>query len=541
MARRKNQVQACVAPGIATLSYLKPAGGLDFRRRGAGRFGLTCSNIGRKDFRMAHETGKAPPANSSLAQDRNWWLFCLLIFALKFFILALDPLPRLFMGDSGSYLWTAMTGWIPDDRSFFYGYVVRWVSVGRESLTPLLLLQAFLSGVIALVAATIGRAIFRFPVWLAYALGFVCALDPLQLVWERYVMTETLSLFFYVLVLCSSFLYLRERRFSYLVFAHLFGVMVIGFRMSFLLMIQLNAVLLPFLAFLPVIIESLRGRLAWPARLQAGKLAAAHFLVSILAMLALHAGYKQLNGWMAQTAPTYLRSAGNHVLAAWAPVIEPEDAPDPRLAEIIRQGNDYNIKDLTVRASQLYQAGFLFDRWAQVEKDEEHFHQVVKQTALNALRRNPLQILGLGWRTFGAYWNLADLRVYARADLGYVDMTPANASDLAEKFHYSLSPKVSEAPPSTLHRYYVAAAPYCWVILLSPIWGLVIFYRNRDWRFALFLLLQLGMILGVNMIFAVSPSLRYLQAASLLTLICCAVCVRVGVEYRSRKAKPART
>lgn len=62
------------------------------------------------------------------------------------------------------------------------------------------------------MAAAIGRAIFRFPVWLAYALGFVCALDPLQLVWKRYVMTETLSLLFYVLVLYSSFLYLRERR-----------------------------------------------------------------------------------------------------------------------------------------------------------------------------------------------------------------------------------------------------------------------------------------------------------------------------------------
>ncbi|MEY2529005.1 MAG: hypothetical protein QOJ05_1095 [Verrucomicrobiota bacterium] len=490
---------------------------------------------------MAHETGRADDANSSLAKDRKWWLFCLLIFALKFFLLALDPLPRLLMGDSGSYLWTAMTGWIPDDRSFFYGFVIRWVSVWRESLTPLLLLQAFLSGVTALVAASIGRAIFRFPVWLAYALGFICALDPLQLLWERYVMTETVSLFFYALILSSSLMYLRDRRVSYLVFVHLFGVAVISLRMSFLLVTQLNAVLLPFAAFLPVMMQSLRARLSWPARLRSGQLAAAHFLGSILLMLALHAGYKRLNGWLAQTKPTYLQAAGNHVLAAWAPVIEPEDAPDPRLAEIIRQGDEYRIKDLTARASQLYQGGFLFDRWAKVETDAGRFQKTVKQTALNALRRNPFQILGLGWRTFSIYWNLSDLRDIAQSDLGYVDLTGDNVKDLAERFHYSVSASVTAAPPSILQRYFLVSAPYCWVVLLSPIWGLLIFFRNRDWRFALFLLLQLGIIISTNMIFAVGPSLRYLQPASLLTLICCAICVRAGLEIRNRGAEPARS
>lgn len=490
---------------------------------------------------MAHETGRADDGNQSLARDRNWWLFCLLIFALKFFLLALDPLPKLLMGDSASYLWTALSGWIPEDRSFFYGYVIRWVSVWRESLTPLLLLQAFLSGVTALGAATIGRAIFRFPVWLAYALGFVCALDPMQLLWERYVMTETLSLFFYAVVLYSSLLYLRERRFCYLVFAHLFGVVLIGFRMSFLLAMQLNALLLPFVAFLPVVIESVRGRLSWPARLRAGRLAAAHFLVSILAMLALHTGYKELNGWISDTSPTYLGAAGRHVLAAWAPVIEPEDAPDPRLAEIIRRGDEYGIKDLTLRASQLYQGGFLFDRWAQEEKDVRRLHRVAKQTALNALRRNPLQIFGLGWRNFGAYWNLSDLQEHARIyDLGHVDLTPEMLSYL-ERFHYSVSSRVSDAPLSILQRYFIASVPYWCVVILSPIWGLVIFYRNREWRFALFLFLQLGIILTIVMIFAVAPSGRYLHPASLLTLICCALCVRAGVEYRHRRAALARS
>jgi hypothetical protein len=47
---------------------------------------------------------------------------------------------------------------------------------------------------------------------LSFFFGLMCALDPCQLVWERYVMTETFSLLVYVLVLYWSLAYLRDRR-----------------------------------------------------------------------------------------------------------------------------------------------------------------------------------------------------------------------------------------------------------------------------------------------------------------------------------------
>src|SRR6266853_883175 len=79
-----------------------------------------------------------------LSRDAYWWRFCFLIITLKFSLLALDPLPKMFMGDSGSYIWTALTGWMPEDRSFLYGYVIRWSSLWTGSLTSLLILQVFL-------------------------------------------------------------------------------------------------------------------------------------------------------------------------------------------------------------------------------------------------------------------------------------------------------------------------------------------------------------------------------------------------------------
>ena len=114
-------------------------------------------------------------------------------------------MPQLFMGDSGSYLFTAVSGWMPPDRSFLYGYVIRWSSLGTESLTSLLILQAFLATATAILVALICRSYFWTHFCLSYLFGVLCSLDPLQLVWERYVMTETISLFFYVLALFFPF------------------------------------------------------------------------------------------------------------------------------------------------------------------------------------------------------------------------------------------------------------------------------------------------------------------------------------------------
>jgi hypothetical protein len=85
----------------------------------------------------------APQATCVGATSRaanGWWLFCVLIFAIKLLLLWLDPTPKLYMGDSGSYIRTALSGGIPADRSYFYGYLVRWLAVWPHSLTPLLVI-----------------------------------------------------------------------------------------------------------------------------------------------------------------------------------------------------------------------------------------------------------------------------------------------------------------------------------------------------------------------------------------------------------------
>ena len=38
---------------------------------------------------------------------------------------------------------------------------------------------------------------------------------------------------------------------------------------------------------------------------------------------------------------------------------------------------------------------------------------LAKKTALHALWRDPLGILGIGWRTYVGYWNVATMKKYA--------------------------------------------------------------------------------------------------------------------------------
>ena len=475
-------------------------------------------------------TGQALPettshARSAVWRENQWWLFCLAIVLIKLALLMCDPLPKLFLGDSDSYVTTALTGWIPDGRSYWYGYVIRWVALSVESLSPLLLLQTLLSAVVAVGVTVIAIAVLQVSRAISYAMGIACSVDPLQVVWERYLMAETISLFFYAGLLTCSFFYLRDRKFSQLAVVQLFGLAAIGFRTSYLLVIQLSAAVLPFLAFLSEIFPMMTSRTPWARRISLAKTVGLHVIVSLGVMWPLHWAYKAVNGRLLRTAPTYLLGTGSHVLAGLAPIIEPEDAADPRLAEIIRRGEEFSIKDMRLRNNQQHSPGFLLDRWRKVEPDLTRSNEIAKETAINALQRNPLLVMGLTLRTFRAYWGRSNLLDYQRLDLGHVDVSEGSVKVYADRFHFAPDRKIHFAPWTVMQRYFVNAWPYCYVVLLSPVLGLFAVFIARDKRYALLVLIHMLILLGGTLAFTSAPSVRYLQPVSVLTLIAVAVCL----------------
>ena len=102
-------------------------------------------------------------------------------------------------------------------------------------------------------------------------------------------MTETFSLLVYVLVLYWSLAYLRDRRLWQLVVAQALSVLLIGFRMSFLPVVQACTILLPLIAFARCAFPALRKRSEAPAP-EASVLTTGltHVITSVAMMFVMH-------------------------------------------------------------------------------------------------------------------------------------------------------------------------------------------------------------------------------------------------------------
>jgi uncharacterized membrane protein len=86
--------------------------------------------------------------NELFDQSSCAWAYLIFsIFFIKLLIFIIDPLVMFFNGDSQSYLNTALYNWIPMDRSFSYGFIIKLASYLSHSLTSLVVLQIFMVGI----------------------------------------------------------------------------------------------------------------------------------------------------------------------------------------------------------------------------------------------------------------------------------------------------------------------------------------------------------------------------------------------------------
>lgn len=451
---------------------------------------------------VPEQTSPRAPFSSS-----SWWLFCFLLLLLKCLLLGLDANPKMFMGDSGSYLWTALSGWIPPDRSFVYGFLIRWVAISTHSLTSLLILQTLIGTGTALLVTYTCLRIFEFSPRLSYLTGFLCAIDPLQLVWERYLMTETISLFCYAAMLFFSFTYLKERRLWQLAALQVLAILLISFRVSYLLVVQASTVALPIIAFFP----GLRTA-------RTIKILALHLLVSLALMFAFHSAYKQLNGRLSGRAPAYLYSSGFSILATWAPVLQPADSADPRLGQIIADGAQFQLANPRSRNNQLYSKDSLISRWKNTEPDLTRADAIAKQTALRALVHHPVAIYMLGVGTFLDYFDWNRTRNQARYDLGLASWPTPMTATMADRFRLAPPTRAEVKSPTILQRYLLDAHPYYFVALSAPLLCAILFWFRRHGD-VLLIFLHGCILLATDSFLAVTASVRYLQPLSLLALL----------------------
>jgi hypothetical protein len=212
-----------------------------------------------------------------------------------------------------------------------------------------------------------------------------------------------------------------------------------------------------------------------------------------------------------------LYSSGITLLAFWAPVLQPEDSPDPRLADLIRRGDEIHLRNPVFRNAQRFKPDHLIGRLNNIVPNPLEADKLAKKTALHALWRDPVGILGIGWRTYVSYWNVAAMKRCAESDFSF--RRPPDdkmRAALASRFHLLYAKGTTTMSPIQL--YYIVAWPYYFLILLAPLLsGLAIALRAVR-RYAILLFVHISIMMAMAMIFG-SNSVRYLQPISFMTLL----------------------
>ena len=231
--------------------------------------------------------------------------------ALKLALLGVDPTVRYFLGDSASYLHSALTGWIPPDRSFLYGWILRVSAVATHQIMAVTLLQSLFGVATACLVFAIARCDLGLGRRASAGLALLLAIEPAQLFYERMLMAESAGTLCLIAMIAAGLAWLRRPHWLWPGLWALAGILAVALRMSLL------PVVLGF-ALLPPLVAWLAGHPAAPRRRLA-----AHLALAALATLCAHKAYQHLYGRLAPSRPDYIADSGYFRLGLVAPLVTP--------------------------------------------------------------------------------------------------------------------------------------------------------------------------------------------------------------------------
>jgi hypothetical protein len=427
----------------------------------------------------------------------------LCVVSVKLVIFLIDPSVMFFIGDSARYIDTAVSSYIPPDRSFLYGFLVRWITYSSQSLTSLVFFQVLCGAASSVLAGYILHSFVSVTPAMATTFSLLCAVAPLQLMYERYVLTETVSLLFFALFVAAALCHLKRPRIKTLVLLSLSGVFLIAFRLSYLPVVMIGAAIVPGLAFF----YPRDRRNGNNAEVSGIKRAGGreriittcfHILISCVLTYGLHYGYKLINGKLSDKPPAYQYYTGFHLIASWAPLLEDEDFSDPGIAGYNDYPFRFDLKDRFQRIKQRwsnyglvgYMTRFYDSRTINADK-------AAYETAMNLLHRNPFGILKLAFTSYMDYWNPALLKENLLVDRSTREY-PAELTEIL-KSHYHLYAEGLGLQKTLTNQYFFNAIPWFMVILSLPlVIAVVIILDKGRHLIALALLGGFGLLILIN-------------------------------------------
>jgi hypothetical protein len=461
--------------------------------------------------------------------DNPLWRFILSALAVKAIILFADPSPQLFLGDSGSYIYTALTGWIPPDRSFLYGFLIRWLSVGSGSLFSLVLGQTLAS---AISAGLLGWIMWRFigtSTRFAMLAAILYSLDPLQLMYERFVMAEAFSLLAAMMFVSFILLFVEGGRKRYLILASFAGLLAVALRISFLPAVAALSFSAPIIRFLCKTHDQTASTKArW-------KELSISLTVVFICHFSLHNGYKLLNGRLSGASPAYQYSDGFSLLASWCPLLVPSDLQATGVSERILAGTA--PRTLESRRGQRWLPKGIDAAFDREYGDPVKANALAKKTAFQIVRRDPIGVALLALRTYLRGWQRAVIRSCIIEDTGARRPVPPDLTrSIARSFHIAIDENGNQ---KTLTKaYFRQGAQWYRMLLLTPLLLVftTAFAQRRHRPFVLVVTIYAGVALLTAVGLAVDNSIRYLHPLGWAFFIFVAIWLQLATKRQSKTA-----
>lgn len=452
-----------------------------------------------------------PPSARPLPPLRYWLVLAGVLATIKLVLGLADPHLRVFLGDSESYLHTALTGWIPGDRSFLYGKFVALTAAWPGTLYGLLVAQSICGVLTALLIARIACIHLGADRRLAAVLACALALDPAQLFYERMVMAESLGTLNLIAMIACGFAYLRRQWWPWLLGVALFGVATVALRMS-LLPVVLGFALLPALAPLAD-----RRRRVGLVRI------AAHAVITVVAVAAAHKSYQAWYGYVSQGPAGYLQSSGTFRLGLVAPLVQAKHLERVGLPPSLLQQIGPDLRAARTRESQLWSEDGLIAVLQRAAGPDTQ--RLARKIAARAMRDDIPGFLRLALVTTADYFVPSETAARMYDDLGTRAMQPEMQESVRTMLGYDFAGVHEQRYPVT--RYFEWAGG--WLILcLFALAPLALIALLRQWRqrrdtVVLLCLTALGLVAG-QLLFSHIISFRYLHPFPPLVLLCLAAC-----------------
>jgi hypothetical protein len=420
------------------------------------------------------------------------------LVAIKAILLAIDPTIRVYLGDSAAYLYGARDdGRLPDDRSFTYSFFIRALVRPFEQLSALAQWQSLAGVIVALLLWRVLERHFAMPRRWAFAAACVLALEPAQLFYERMVLAETFGLLAFVMFFAASAAYLALRRAWWLPVAAMLGLIAVTLRLNYLPVVLVISVALPLLPLL--------GRVRVPRRSTY-----AHAAVAILAVTAVHHGYRYWVGYLFETPPAYLGRTGFMQLGLLMPLVKPEHLARVGLPPDLETQLRFPIADPDARMRHLWSPGGFVPELRQRHLDVEY---IARQLSRLAIADDPMGIVRLGLHTFADYFRKDQIASALDNDLGRLPIHPDFIWSLREHWGYHADDLATRA--TAVSRYFELGTWWlvACLLMLIPVAVLnVAVHWNGDYRLQALLagLFGIGLVL-THLLFVPVAFYRYLH------------------------------